>query len=225
MKNELNRGRIEEYLLSLVGDLQNDMKMLNPVAAQISEVISRSNQLAEYVNGKTLDEINNIDLYIYIGSPSYRPFEWNRAAMDQLKNSGALRQIKDQELVKAISGYDALTRHLDQDYSNDENNIREAVGFALGVVNRNYPDRALIEKYFDEDGVFDFAGFFNSGLYQQMKSRDLPLLTREIKDIWHVVNTLILIGGYLDARVDIEFPRLRANAQDIIGMIETEYLR
>lgn len=222
-EERIEQKQIKEYLLSLAGDLQSDMEMLEPVGKQVSALIDKSNRMASYVRGKPLDEISNIDLFIFTRAPSYRPFEWNRAALEQLKSSGALRQIKDQQLMKMISEYDALTRHLDQDYTNDENNIRDAYGFVLGIVNMNYPNRELIEAYFNDDGDYLESGLTESDLYREIKTNDLPLLTTEISDIRHVANSYIEIGDYLGARVESEFPRLRTYALEIIKLIEAEY--
>ena len=226
--NNWNEERVEarqikQYVLSLVDDLRNDMEMLEPVGKQISVLIDKSNRMATYVQGKDLDEISNIDLFLFVRASSYRPFAWNRAALDQLKSSGALRQIRNQHLVKMISEYDALTQHLDQDYTNDENNIREAFSFVSGVVNTNYPQRRVIYDYFDDDGDYLKSGFTASDLYREIKANDLPFLTDDINDIRHVANMYIEIGYFLEARVEIEFPRLRTNAFEIIKLIESEY--
>ena len=222
-EERVEQRQIREYVLSLAGDLQSDMEMLEPVEKQISILIDKSKRFADYMQGKALGEISNSDLFIFIRSPSYRPFEWNRAALEQLKSSGALRQIKNQQLVKMISEYDALTQHLDQDYTNDENNIRQAFSFALGVVNTNYPKRRLIDGYFDDDGDYLKSGLTNSALYREIKSNDLPLLTNDINDVGHAANSYLEIGFYLEPRVKIEFPRLRSNALEVIKLIESEY--
>lgn len=222
-EERVEQQQIKQYLLSLVGDLQSDMDMLETVDRQISILIDKSKRAAAYMEGRSLDEIANIDLYIFFRSPSYRPFEWNRATLAHLKNSGALRQIRNRQLAKMISEYDALTQHLDQDYTNDQNDIRGFSDLVLGVVNMNYPGRDQIEAYFDGDGDYLKSGLRESDLYRDVKRNDLPLLTGEINDIRHALNAYIEIGSYLSARVELEFPRLRTNAQEIIGSIESEY--
>lgn len=222
-EERVEQKQIKEYLLSLVDDLQSDMEMLEVVDRQITILIDKSKKTATYMQGRSLGEISNIDLYIFTRSPSYRPFEWNRATLAHLRNSGALRQIKNRQLAKMISEYDALTRHLDQDYTNDQNDIRGFSDLVLGVVNMNYPGRDQIEKYFDGDGDYLESGLTDSDLYRDIKRNDLPLLTGEINDINHAVNSYIEIGSYLPARVELEFPRLRTNAAEIIKLIESEY--
>jgi len=224
-EERIEKNQIQEYVLSLVGDLQGDLQMLGPVAGQIQDLIDRSRALAEYMQGRTLDEISNLDLFIYTTSPSYRPFEWNRAALEQLKSSGALRQIKDQQLVRKISEYDALTKHLDLDYANDENNIREAVSVMLEVVDMNYPDDMQLPEVMDEitDSPQLPNGFRESARYLELKSADLPLLTNDLGVIKHAVNHFIDVGDALEARTEIEIPRLRKIASEIIELINAEY--
>lgn len=224
-EERVEQNQIREYALSLVDDLQRDLKMLGPVNGQIQNVIDRSHALAGYMQGKTVDAISNIDLFIYTRSPSYRPFEWNRAALEQLKSSGALRQIKDQVLVRKISEYDALTRHLDQDYTNDENNIREAVSVMLEVVDMNYPASMQLPEAWDEntDSPQLPPGFYDSARYLELKSTDLPLLTDDLSAVKHAVNHFIEVGSALEARTENEIPRLRTIAAEINQLINTAY--
>ena len=226
--NNWNEERIEqkqigEYALSLAGDLKRDIEMLAPIDEQISHRIARSREFARYMQGKSLSEISNIDLYAFTRSPSYRPFGWNRTALEQLKSAGALRQIKNQELVRKISEYDALTRHLDQDYSNDENHIREATGVLMGVVDVNYPHAAKIAE-FHEDSIDGLSSaFFQSDLYRELKNNDLPLLTNDINAVRRAANNFIEMGPFMAPRVENEFPRVRETGLSIIELIESEY--
>lgn len=225
-EERVEQNQIREYALSLIGDLQRDLQMLGPVNGQIQNLIDRSHAMAEYMQGKTLDSISNIDLFIYSRSPSYRPFEWNRAALEQLKNSGALRQIKDQLLVRKISEYDALTKHLDQDYTNDENNIREAVSVMLEVVDMNYPDSMQLPEVWDDntDSPQLPPDFRESAKYLELKATDLPLLTEDFSAVKHAVNHFIEIGSALEARTEYEIPRLRTIASEINELISAEYI-
>jgi hypothetical protein len=226
--NNWNEERIEqkqigEYAVSLAGDVKRDIEMLAPIDEQISHRIAQSQELARYMQGKSLSEISNIDLYAFTRSLSYRPFGWNRTALEQLKSAGALRQIKNQELVRKISEYDALTRHLDQDYTNDENHIRETTGVMMGVVDVNYPQAEKIAE-FHLDSIDGLGpAFFQSDLYRALKSDDLPLLTDDINAVRRAANNFIEIGTFMAPRVESEFPRLREIGLSIIELIESEY--
>lgn len=222
-EERIEQKQISEYALALADDLQKDFEMLEPVANQIDNLRDRSDRLADYITSRPLAEMSNIDLYLLTRSPSYRPFEWNRAALDQLKASGALRNMKNQELVKKISEYDALTRHLDQDYTNDENNIRQATNTMLGVVNMNYPQRYQIKLYDEDRTGEERAEFYKTELYKQLKNEDLSILTDNINKVNQAANYFIEISISISARTDIEIPRLEAIGLQIVEMINTEY--
>lgn len=221
-EERIEQKQIKEYALSLVGDLQSDMAMVVPVGIQIEHLIYLSEELGNYMRGKSLADIYNIDLYIYTVSPSYRPFEWNRAALEQLKSSGALRQIKNRQLAKKISEYDALTRHLDQDYTNDENKIREAQNVVLKVVDMNYPNRVQIPEYINEDSE-PLSEFYESDIYRDIKNNDLALLSSDISEVRYATNNYLEIARNLRARTDIEIPRLMTLGNEIIELINGEY--
>ena len=222
-EERIEQRQIREYALSLAGDVQRDIEMLVPIDAEISHRIAQSKLLARYMQGKSLSDISNIDLYAFTRSPSYQPFGCNRTALEQLISAGALRQIKNQELLRKISEYDALTRHLDQDYSNDENTIREATSVLMGVLDVNYPNAEQIAEYHDDsiDGLRPV--FFESGLYTELKNNDLSLLTDDINAVRRAANNFIEIGPYLEPRVEHEIPRLRETGLLVIDLIESEY--
>ena len=178
-----------------------------------------------------MEEVSNIDLYVLTRQTSYRPYAWNRASLEQLKSSGALRQIKNLQLVKAISEYDALTRHLDQDYDNDENKGREAANAANQIVYLNYANRKEIDEQI-QTGVTPLkeltlteviATFRESEMYEQIRKKDLELLTSDLKIVRRAANTHIEIGDNLGARTETELPRLRRFGQEIIDLVRAEY--
>lgn len=223
-EERIEQRQIREYALSLVDDLRRDIEMVKPVGMQIDHYIQLSEELAAYMQGRSLADIHNIDLFMYTVSPSYRPFEWNRAALDQLKSSGALRQIKNQQLVQRISEYDALTRHLDLDFANDENKIREAQNIALRVIDMNYPNRKQIPEFIEEENTVDLlAQFFASDLYREIRANDLDLLSSDINQVRHAVNHITETGSNMQARTEIEIPRLVARGLEIIELIHAEY--
>jgi len=223
-EERIEQRQIREYALSLVDDLHRDMEMLKPVAMQIDNYMQLSGELAAYMQGRSLADIHNIDLYIFSILPTYRPFEWNRAALDQLKSSGALRQIKDQQLVQKISEYDALTQHLDLDFTSDDNKIREAQNIALRVVDMNYPNRGQIPVFIEEEAMDDLlVQFFASDLYREIRANDLDLLSSDINQVRHAVNHIIETGSNMGARTEIEIPRLVGRGLEIIELINAEY--
>jgi hypothetical protein len=129
--NNWNEERIErrqarEFALALADDLAADLGMVGPVEDQIRVLIQQITELAEYTRGKSLGQLENAELFNYTRSINYRPYAWSRATLEQIKSSGALRQMSNRALVEKISAYDALSQHLDLDYTNDRDKTSAA---------------------------------------------------------------------------------------------------
>ena len=230
--NNWNDDRIEQnqvrtYSRALANDLARDKQMLVPVDAQIRTLLRQIDGLADYTRGKPVAQLANSELFFYTYDCAYRPYAWNRAALERLKASGALQAMRDQELVSKIAAYDALTHHLDQDFLDDSDVIREATAHADRVRNMNYPQlsevRAYIRAIPDDDFERQFFRFRETDTYRQMQAKDLPLLTTDIADVQVMVNAMLTIRTGIGPRVEGELPRLRKMADEITALIEKEY--
>jgi hypothetical protein len=51
----------------------------------------------------------------------------------------------------------------------------------------------------------------------------LDLLTDDIRELQSATNIFMEYGGLLNARTEIEFPRLEKVGQEIIALVRTEY--
>jgi len=230
--NNWNEERIEQrqvraYALNLAADIQRDLAMIEPVDLQVQRLMRQAELLADYARQRPLEAFENAQLFFLTNGLSYRPFAWNRAAMDQLKNSGALRQIDNYTLVDRISAYDALTHHLDQDYTNDMNLINQLQLTVNRVVDLNYPEEreisAWIDTIPDENTVDGYLAFRDSELFARLAARELPLLTGDLGEVRFLVNQMLEVKNNVEARTTIELPRLRALADDIVRLIDAEY--
>ena len=99
--NNWNEDRIEqrqitEYAHALITDLERDLAMAEIIMAEINLLIEKIDMLATYVKDRPVDQMSNIDLFYLMRKLFYRPYSWNRTALDQIKSSGALRQMKNQ---------------------------------------------------------------------------------------------------------------------------------
>jgi len=219
--------QIREYLLKLSADLQSDMKMIEPVDKQIRQTMFQADFLADYVRERPVAALENAELYVAIYALGYRSYAWNRAAMEQLKSSGAMRQIRNGDLTDRISAYDALTHHLDQDFASDQGMVDQVHLIADRIVNQNYPENdeinAWMDQIDDDDDMNPTLAFRDTDLFARMKARNLPLLTDDINQVRRLVNVALTARSDLDARIDTELPRLRDWADEIIAIIQTEY--
>lgn len=223
----IEQRQIREYALNLVDDLDADMAMLEPVAVQISTLIARARLFADYARGRELADFDNALVFVHTDSLSYRPYGWNRSALDQLKASGALRQMRNTELVRLISAYDALTHHLDQDYANDMNDTDQARLMVNRVCDTNYADAgeyAAWQLSVDEGrSEPDWATLTEQPFFRALQAQQLQLLSEDVVELRALANQMIDVGSSLEARVGSEIPRLRGFAADIKRLVDAEY--
>lgn len=137
--NNWNEDRIEQkeitdFAHALIKDLERDVIMVEQIVAQMEYLRKKIDDLATYTQAKSIEEIRNIDLFYFMRIPYYRPYAWNRTAMEQIKSSGALRQMENKLLAEKISAYDAATRHLDEDFAHDRRIGSNATALAYRVV-------------------------------------------------------------------------------------------
>ena len=218
-ENRKEQRQIAEYARALINDLEADIEMVEPIIIQATLVTKLADGLASYVRTRSIEEIDNLDLYYLTNRTSYRPYSFNRAALQQLINSGALRQIKNGELVLQISNYDAYTRHLDEDYSQDHELGMNAQALASEIVDQNYPSR---------DGTdslrwrlpYSFPPIELRELYSDV---DLQLLTDDITKVREMVNYFNYLGSHVNTRHEQELPGLKERARQLIELLESEY--
>ena len=216
--NNWNEDRIEqkeitEFAHALIKDLERDVTMVEYQLAQMEYLGQKIDDLANYTQGKSIDEIRNIDLFYFMRIPYYRPYAWNRTAMEQIISYGALRQMENRLLAVKISAYDAATRHLDEDFAHDRRIGSYAAALAYRVVNSNYPN-------FKELVTRSPKGYFisYSQILQTFEKTDLPLLTDDIDEVRIAVNSFVELGGRMgiSSRVNTEIPRLITDAEELI---------
>ena len=224
--NNWNEERIEQrqiadYAHALIRDLERDLAMSAVIQAEIELLIDKIDTLAAYVADRSIEELRNIDLFYLMRAPFYRPYAWNRTALEQIKSSGALRQMKNQELAGKISAYEAFTHHLDGDFDFDRSVGISSVALARDVIDMNYPK---VYEIFPSRSPSSFS-FPESPLHAAYKDTNLSLLTDDLEEIRIVVNSYLILGGYygIRPRADTEMPKLAANARELIALLKEEY--
>jgi hypothetical protein len=95
------------------------------------------------------------------------------------------------------------------------------VALAGTVIDMNYPG---VNKYFPVKQLESFS-FPDSPIHDVYKDTNLSLLTDDLKDIKVVVNSYLVLGGYygIRPRVEVEMPKLEADAQQLIALLKEEY--
>lgn len=224
--NNWNESRIEQrqisdYAHALINDLERDLVMIRVIATEINVLINKVDTLAVYIENKSINEVRNIDLYYLMRAPFYRPYAWNRTALDQIKSSGALRQMENQELAEMVSAYEAFTNHLEGDFDYDRTVGTDAVALAATIIDMNYKN---VSDFFLPSSVPSFS-FPESPFHMEYQHTNLPLLTDNMKDIKSVVNRYLTLGSYygIRPRAEIEMPKLVAHAEELIVLLKENY--
>jgi hypothetical protein len=224
--NNWNEDRIEQrqiadYARALIKDLERDVRMVAIIGAEINVLMQKIDTLSDYVAARDIENMRNIDLYYLMRAPFYRPYSWNRTALEQIKSSGALRQMRNQELAAKISAYEAFTHHLEGDFEFDRAVGIRAVAMASTVVNMNYPG---IQRIFPSKSPSTFS-FPDSPVHVAFEETHLSLLTSDIKDIAITVNQYLILGGYygIRPRADTEIQKVADDAKELITSLREEY--
>ena len=193
--------------------------MVEPIIVQAEKIAALSDGLSQYVRNRQIDDISNLDLFYLTSGSTYRPFSWNRGALQQLMNSRSLRQMKNTELVRAISDYDAFTRHLNEDFASDDRAGERAAFAAMEIVDGNYPELEDNLDILDWSSPYSFPP---SDLYEAYSDVELQLLTDDITKVRVMVNLFDHLG-FMRIRSDQEFPRLQEQARKLIQLLQAEY--
>ena len=232
--NNWNEARIEqkeirEYALSLSAAIERDMDMLGPVEMQIRASIRQAEEVANYLRDRTVDEMDNAELFFLTTHIGYRPYAWNRAALEQLKTAGGLRRMANRDLATRISDYDALTHHLDQDYREDEESARSILDLINELIDLNYAHEGLPGILDWDDGFTAeyieerLLRFRETETFQRLAAERKPLLSRDLAEFRHLANVNSEFADRTGARIDVELPRLRELAREIQALIGQEY--
>lgn len=228
-EERLEQSQIREFALDLAVAIERDMEMLQPVDMQIRASIRQAEVLADYLRDRAPEEMDNAELFFLTTLTGYRPFGWNRAALEQLKAAGGLRQMRNRHLAGRISDYDALTQHVDQDYREDEEWARAIQELANELIDRNYVAEGLEAISTWDDGFTEvdveqrLTSFRETEAFQQLAGLKRPLLSSDLAAFRRLANMNVEFAENTAARTDIELPRLRQFAAEIQALIDDEY--
>ena len=217
-------AQIAKYAKSLVQDLEQDIVMMDTINNAAKQISIRIDSLANYVRIKKIEDISNLDIICLTWNRLYRPYSWNRATLEEIKNSGGLRLIKNNELSKRIVKYDTQSRHMDEDYYGDKEQSENAGQLLNKVVNCNYPNMVeLVEMIRLTTNHGQINDTFNDPIYKEAQEYDLSLILEDKILLDNVVNSFIRLKYLFSIRTQIELPELIKDAQELIDLLKKEY--
>jgi hypothetical protein len=213
-----DQNQITQYAHALISDLEADLAMLDVVLRTAQTVVDSANDLEHYMWRRDVDDVDNVRLVYHTTFGSYRPYSWNLSALNQILNSGAMRKIRNEELVRLISEYHTVSRHLDSDYLMDVQKSNSAELLANEIVDTNLQDIVLPRwgaPY----------GYPPEGLVRDSSASEPTLLIKDQAKLGQLVNTFSSLGGQIEVRVERELPEHIARAERLIELLEAEYPR
>jgi hypothetical protein len=209
--------RAAKYARSLAADLARDTANLTYIVDRIHLQIKNTDSLAAIVKRNRISEVRNIDLFAFTLIDRYPAYRWSRSTLEQIKNSGSLRYFHD-SVVRLISVYDALSRHMDEDHRNDEEMANRATSSRDKIVDMSYPDNLASGLY------LHFDSLINSAAYRDLAARDkTPLLNSDSINIKIFLNEKLNIKRNLEIRADTELRTLINQARRLISLLKDKY--
>jgi hypothetical protein len=216
--------QITKYAKSFIQDLEKDIVMMDTINNTAKQISIRFDSLANYIRNSKIEEISNLDVICLTWVKLYRPYSWNRATLEEIKNSGSLRLIKNEDISKRMVKYDSQSRHMDEDYYADRVESENANQILGQVVNYNYPNMVeLGEMVRLTTNYSQIYETFNNPIYKEAQEYDIGLNQEDIHLINSIVNSFIRLRYLLSIRTQIELPELIKDAQELIKLLKEEY--
>ena len=207
LEHKIEKDREKQFISSLVNDINGDIAQLNSVIQKRDEKIQRLDSLIYLINSSNFTEHGSNIYFNAIHSARLvdTRFNANNGTLQQLKNAGGLRLIRNRAVVDSITHYDVSVRNL------------EALGEQEMLVAHEYRTAAkrvfnslIFDKMLDENNVSNRpAG--NPALLDFSK-QDLENLNFAVYSIKIVVK-----GMRRDSR------KLLQQANNLLSTINKEY--
>jgi hypothetical protein len=209
--------RVKEFARSLASDLARDTANITYIINRIKIQIKNTDSLVTYLKGRKPHDVQNIHLFALTVLDRYPAYRWSRSTLEQIKNSGSLRYFGD-TMVRYISSYDALSRHMDEDHRNDEEMANRAAASRDKIVDVSYPNELAGELYLHFDSIIKTSS------YREFAARDnTPLLSNDSITLKIFVNEKLNIRRNLAIRADDELKALLNQGRRLIGLLKNKY--
>ena len=213
----IEQVRVKEFARSLAFDLARDTANMTYIINRIKIQIKNTDSLAVYLKSRKSREVQNIHLFALTVLDRYPAYRWSRSTLEQIKNSGSLRYFDD-TMVRYISSYDALSRHMDEDHRNDEEMANRAAASRDKIVDLSYSNELAQDLYRRFDSMIKTAS------YQEFAAQDkTPLLTNDSITLKIFLNERLNIRRNLAIRADDELKSLVNQGRRLIELLKNKY--
>lgn len=214
--------RIKQYSRSLIQDLQKDTVMINIVMTRIRRNIRLTDSMSVYLKHRSLSQIRNVEMFVFSIIDRYPPYTWSRATLEQMKNSGSLRYFSNYNIISRVSEYDALAHHMDEDRANDDALGNQTLETATRIINMDYPKDLVMN--FLAGMLSNMDSIMQAPWLKELRQKDsTALIAKNMDDMQIFLNEKVNLRRLLMLRGEIELPRLKKQAFDLIELLKKEY--
>ena len=225
----IKKNEVKSYAQKLILDLGQDIQDVKWIKWQAEVAYLRLDSLVNYTRHLSIDDCKNLDLYILTNNARYRPYSWNRASYEELKSTGILNYFNNDSLANLLVKYEAFTKHMEVDYEEDFELIKEANKLRNKVVNMNY-EREPMPNYapfittpygFNNVKIIDYQLL---DFYLELQQQPIDFIDQNQKKLDEAINTYVELKYNFNLRGSFELPKLIRDAETIIKLLEDNYL-
>lgn len=224
----IKKGEVKAYAKKLILDLEQDIQDVKWIKWQAEVAYLRLDSLTNYTRRLSIDDCKNLDLYILTYNARYRPFSWNRSSYEELKSTGILNYFNNDSLVNLLVQYEAFTKHMDVDYEEDFELIKEANKLRNKVVNMNYEREPMPNYYPLITAPYGFKveiiDYQKKDFYLELQRQPIDFIDKNQKKLDDAINIYTELKYNFFLRGSNELPKLILDAESIIQLLETSYL-
>lgn len=205
LEHTIEHNRERQYITTMAEDLKSDTAQL------LSNINYRKTRemMCDSLIIDLLDHKNKGNKIYYYARNLTRPqyFSPNDRTLQQLKNSGALRLIRNIKVSDSIMSYDQHLRYL-MILSEDERSIRDGFRDLVGTVF----DGTILYSQID---TADFANY-------NMPAGNPPLFMRDAASINKVISSAQYLKTVIRG-VRVRQERLKTTASHLLSFLKKEY--
>jgi hypothetical protein len=112
-EHSVEKQRERQFIRSLIADIQNDAKLIDQQNAFNKERIITADSLIDMLNDPAAVNLHSGEVY-YLGRIAQRTliFAYNDRTIEQMKNSGGFRLLRNEEAVNKIMEYYRLIKRI-----------------------------------------------------------------------------------------------------------------
>ena len=227
-EKRIKKNEVKSYAHKLILDLEQDIQDVKWIKWQAEVAYLRLDSLINYTRHLSIDQCKNLDLYILTYNARYRPYSWNRASHEELKSTGILNYFNNDSLVNLLVKYEAYTKHMDVDYEEDFELIKEANKLRNKVVNMNY-EREPMPNYYPLITTHygfnvEIIDYQKKDFYLELQRQPIDFIDQNQKKLDEAINTYVELKYNFKLRGSSELPKLIRDAETIIKLLEDNYL-